>query len=49
VLGARVFDEAGDRGRLLARAHPSGGWIQWLGGDPAPEDQVTRTTGPDGG
>jgi hypothetical protein len=49
VLGARVFDEAGDRGRLLARAHPSGGWIQWLSGDPAPEDQVTRTTEPDGG
>jgi hypothetical protein len=31
VLGARTFDEAGDRSRLLARAHPSGQWIQWLG------------------
>ena len=31
VLGARTFDEAGDRGRLLARAHPSGQWIEWLG------------------
>ncbi len=30
VLGARTFDEAGDRGRLLARAHPSGQWIEWL-------------------
>ena len=35
VLGARIFDGAGDRGYLLARAHPSGGWIQWLSGDPA--------------
>ena len=32
VLGARIFDGAGDRGYLLARAHPSGGWIQWLSG-----------------
>ena len=31
VLGARTFDEAGDRSRLLARAHPSGQWIEWLG------------------
>ena len=30
VLGARTFDKAGDRGRLLARAHPSGQWIEWL-------------------
>ena len=36
VLGARIFDGAEDRGRLLARAHPSGGWIQWLSGEPAP-------------
>ena len=36
VLGARIFDGAGDRGYLLARAHPSGRWIQWLGGEPAP-------------
>jgi hypothetical protein len=36
VLGARTFDGARDRGRLLARAHPSGGWIQWLSGEPAP-------------
>jgi len=39
VLGARTFDGAGDRGRLLARAHPSGGWIQWLSGEPAPGSQ----------
>jgi hypothetical protein len=31
VLGARTFDEGGDRSRLLARAHPSGQWIEWLG------------------
>jgi hypothetical protein len=36
VLGARIFDGAGDRGYVLARAHPSGGWIQWLSGEPAP-------------
>ena len=36
VLGARIFDGAGDRGYLLARAHPSGGWIRWLSGEPAP-------------
>ena len=30
VLGARTFDGASDRGRLLARAHPSGQWIEWL-------------------
>ena len=36
VLGVRTFDGAGDRGRLLARAHPSGGWIQWLSGELAP-------------
>jgi hypothetical protein len=35
VLGARIFDGPSDRGRLLAQAHPSGGWIQWLGGEPA--------------
>jgi hypothetical protein len=34
VLGARTFDENGDRGRLLARAHPSGQWIEWLGALP---------------
>ena len=36
VLGSRTFDGAGDRGHLLARAHPSGAWIEWLSGDPAP-------------
>ena len=30
VLGARTFDGASDRGRLLGRAHPSGEWIEWL-------------------
>jgi len=30
VLGARTFDDTGDHGRLLARAHPSGQWLEWL-------------------
>ena len=30
VLGARTFDRTTDRGQLLARAHPSGAWIEWL-------------------
>jgi hypothetical protein len=31
VLGARTFHGTADRGRLLARAHPSGEWVEWLG------------------
>jgi hypothetical protein len=31
VLGTRTFDQADDRGRVLARAHPSGQWIEWVG------------------
>jgi hypothetical protein len=30
VLGARTFHGTTDRSRLLARAHPSGGWVEWL-------------------
>ena len=30
VLGARTFGPAGDDRRLLARAHPSGQWMEWL-------------------
>ena len=30
VLGALAFDQGQDRGRLLARAHPSGQWVEWL-------------------
>jgi hypothetical protein len=30
VLGERTFDGDTDRARLLARAHPSGEWIEWL-------------------
>ncbi|HVT70994.1 MAG TPA: DUF2332 domain-containing protein [Trebonia sp.] len=30
VLGARTFGQAGDGGRLLACAHPSGQWTEWL-------------------
>lgn len=30
VLGARTFHGGTDSGRLLARAHPSGLWIEWL-------------------
>jgi hypothetical protein len=33
-LGARTFHRGTDRGRLLARAHPSGQWLEWL--DPGP-------------
>jgi len=30
VLGARTFHRGSDTGRLLARSHPSGQWIEWL-------------------
>jgi hypothetical protein len=30
VLGSRTFHEHCDRGRLLARAHPSGQWAEWI-------------------
>lgn len=30
VLGARTFGGRWDAGRLLARAHPSGQWMEWL-------------------
>lgn len=30
VLGARTFHGHADQGRLLARAHPSGQWVEWL-------------------
>jgi hypothetical protein len=30
VLGALTFDGSIDSGRLLARAHPSGVWVEWL-------------------
>jgi hypothetical protein len=30
VLGARTFDHGAESGRLLARAHPSGRWTEWL-------------------
>jgi hypothetical protein len=30
VLGARTFDGGTGSGRVLARAHPSGTWIEWL-------------------
>jgi hypothetical protein len=35
VLGARTFDHGTESGRLLARAHPSGQWTEWLGPDAA--------------
>ena len=31
VLGERTFDGSTETGRLLARAHPSGEWVEWLG------------------
>jgi len=30
VLGARTFHRGTDHGHLLARAHPSGQWVEWL-------------------
>jgi hypothetical protein len=30
VLGARTFDRSAEGGTLLARAHPSGRWVEWL-------------------
>jgi hypothetical protein len=30
VLGARTFHRGAEQGRLLARAHPSGQWVEWL-------------------
>jgi hypothetical protein len=30
ILGARTFDRGSETGRLLARAHPSGQWVEWL-------------------
>jgi len=30
ILGARTFDRGGEAGQLLARAHPSGQWVEWL-------------------
>lgn len=35
VLGARIFDHGTESGRLLARAHPSGQWTEWLSADAA--------------
>jgi len=34
VLGVRVFDGGTDRWELLARAHPSGLWVEWLAPQP---------------
>jgi hypothetical protein len=30
VLGVRTFDQAAEGGHLLARAHPSGQWVDWI-------------------
>jgi len=30
ILGARTFDRGCEADRLLARAHPSGQWVEWL-------------------
>jgi hypothetical protein len=35
LLGARTFRDSTDRGRLLARGHPSGAWVEWLGDENA--------------
>jgi len=31
VLGARTFHAGTGSARLLARAHPLGRWVEWLG------------------
>ena len=31
ILSARTFDRGSEAGCLLARAHPSGQWVEWLG------------------
>jgi hypothetical protein len=31
VLGARTFHRGTEHGQVLARAHPSGQWVEWLG------------------
>jgi hypothetical protein len=41
VLGARRFPEPADQGRLLARSHPSGTWLEWL--DEVSTRQVATT------
>ncbi len=41
VLGAVSFDGHGQHGRLLARAHPAGGWVEWLAGPPNGADGLT--------
>jgi hypothetical protein len=30
LLGSRTFHSRRDQGRLLARAHPSGQWVEWI-------------------
>jgi hypothetical protein len=41
VLGAVSFDGQAQQGRLLARAHPAGGWVEWLAGQPNGEAVLT--------
>ncbi len=41
VLGARTFYRGREHARLLARAHPSGQWVQWLDDGEADAGQTT--------
>ncbi len=43
VLGARTFHGTSDTGQLLARAHPSGQWVEWLA-SPGAELSVRQAT-----
>ncbi len=42
VLGAQTFHRGTERGRLLARAHPSGQWVEWLDREPARNSHPDR-------
>jgi hypothetical protein len=44
VLGVRTFHRGTDSGRLLARAHPSGQWIEWLDPLLRPAERNSRET-----
>jgi hypothetical protein len=46
VLGARTFHRRTQSGQLLARAHPSGQWMEWLG--PPRRSDLRGETSPEG-
>jgi hypothetical protein len=46
VLGARTFHRGTGRGRLLARAHPSGQWVEWLDPESATHSKTDVSPAP---